>query len=127
MKKDEHDLTESAVWFRDKLDDTINYGLGAITIIGGWLLSNDSIISIHHQEDAEKHEAAIVLGVILPLAWLFWYFFLTRLHSQLPNHETVVSRRNLHLLAFGGLIVFLLIWCVVADVITVPSQFITEK
>lgn len=65
------DLTKTDEWFRTKLHDTIHYGIAAITIIAGWLLSNDSIISIHHAEDAEKKEAAIVLAILLPLAWAY--------------------------------------------------------
>lgn len=123
----ERELSKTEEWFRTKLHDAINYGLAGITVICGWLVSSDNVISIHHAEDAEKREAALVLGILLPIAWGIWYFLLGRLHSQLPGHRTVIQRRNLHLLAFGGLLVLAIIWCVVADVITVPAQFVPKK
>lgn len=122
MSTPSEDLSKTEEWFRTKLHDTINYGVAAVTIIGVWLVSNDSIISIHHAEDAEKKEAAIVLAILLPLVWAGWFVLLRRLHSQLPSHPTIIGRKNLHLLAIAALLVFLIIWCVVADVITIPAQ-----
>jgi hypothetical protein len=127
MSPPNDDLTKTDEWFRTKLHDTIHYGIAAITIIAGWLLSNDSIISIHHAEDAEKKEAAIVLAILLPLAWGVWFMLLRKLHAQLPPHPTIVAKKNLHLMAFGMLLLFIVIWCVVADVITVPAQFTLKK
>ncbi|MDZ4286953.1 MAG: hypothetical protein U0984_03290 [Prosthecobacter sp.] len=124
---EERDLTKTEEWFRTKLHDAINYGVAAITVIAGWLVSNDNIISIHHAEDAEKREAAVVLGILLPVLWAIWYFLLVKLHTELPGHRTIVRRRNLHLIAFAGLIVFAVIWCVVADVITVPANLVPKK
>ncbi|MBE7495060.1 MAG: hypothetical protein HS117_08955 [Verrucomicrobiaceae bacterium] len=127
MSTDHRDLDSTEEWFRTKLHDTIHYGIAAITIIAGWLLSSDSIISIHHAEDAEKKEAAIVLAILLPLAWGVWFTMLRRLHAHLPPHPTIVSKKNLHLLAIGMLLLFVVIWCVVADVITIPAQFTLKK
>lgn len=127
MPTDDRDLSKTEEWFRTKLHEAINYGIAAITIIGGWLVSSDSIISIHHEEDAEKREAAAFLAGLLPLLWAAWYVLLRGLHGRLPVHSTIVQRRNLHLLAWAGLVVLALIWCVAADVITVPAQFAAKK
>jgi hypothetical protein len=124
---EDRDLTKTEEWFRAKLHETVGYGLTAITIIGGWLISSDSIISIHHAEDAEKREAALFLAILLPLLWAAWYVVLRNLHTRLPAHSTIVRRRNLHLLAWGGLVVVALIWCLAADVIAVPAQFDAKK
>jgi hypothetical protein len=124
---EDRDLSKTEEWFRAKLHDSMKYGLAAVSVIGGWLVSNDSIISIHHAEDAEKREAAIVFAILLPLAWAAWYVAMLQIHQQLPIHRTILQRKNLHLLAFAGLAVFIVIWCVVADVITVPAQFATGK
>lgn len=127
MSTEHRDLNSTEEWFRTKLHDTINYGVAAVTIIGGWLVSNDSIISIHHAEDAEKKEAAIVLAIVLPLVWAGWFVLLRRLHAHLPSHPTIIGRKNLHLLAIAALLLFVVIWCVVADVITIPAQFAGKK
>ncbi len=120
---EDRELNKTEEWFRTKLHDSINYGIAAITIIGGWLVSNDSIISIHHAEDAEKREAALVFAILLPLAWGAWLILMKKLHAHLPPHPTIVKKSSLHLLAGAALLVFIVIWCVVADVITVPAQF----
>lgn len=52
---------------------------------------------------------------------------LRRLHAQLPPHPTIVGNKNLHLMALGMLLLLIVIWCVVADVITVPAQFTLKK
>ncbi len=95
--------------------------------LAGWLLSNDSIIFIHRAEDAEKKEAAIVLAILLPLAGDLQFMLLRRLHAQLPPHPTIVGNKNLHLMALGMLLLLIVIWCVVADVITIPAQFTLKK
>jgi hypothetical protein len=123
----ERELSKTDEWFRTKLHDVLKYGIAAVTIVGGWLMSNDSIISIHQPEDPEKKEAAIVLAILLPLAWAAWYGVLISLHSRLPGHPTIIQRRNLHLLALAGLAVFVVMWCVVADVITVPTGLVPKK
>lgn len=127
LTMEDRELTKTEEWFRTKLHESINYGIAAVTIIGGWLVSNDSIISIHHAEDAEKHEAALVFAILLPLAWGAWFLLLKKLHSNLPSHPTIVRKKNLHLLAISALLVFVVIWCIVADVITVPAQFVPKK
>lgn len=120
---EDRDLTETEEWFRTKLYETINYGIAAITIIGGWLISDDGIISIYHAEDAEKREAAFVLAVFLPLAWFAWFLVLKRLYSRLPAHPTIVRSTSLHLLTTSALLVLIVMWCVAADVISAPAQF----
>lgn len=52
---------------------------------------------------------------------------LRKLHGQLPPHPTIVAKKNLHLMALGMLLLFIVLWCVVADVITVPAQFTMKK
>jgi uncharacterized membrane protein len=50
-----------------------------------------------------------------------------RLHAQLPPHPTSASNKNLHLMTLGMLPLLIVIWCVVADVITIPAQFTLKK
>lgn len=68
-----------------------------------------------------------MLAILLPLAWGVWFLLLRRLHGHLQPHPTIVARKNLHLLAIGMLLLFVVIWCVVADVITIPAQFTLKK
>jgi len=65
MDNHDRELSKTEEWFREKLHDTVKYGLAALTMIGGWLMSNDSIISIQHADNAEKQEAAVILGIRL--------------------------------------------------------------
>jgi hypothetical protein len=116
MDKEERELTKDEEWFRDRLNDFIRYGIGAFTIIAGWLLSTNSIISIAADASPEKKEAAIILGVMLPLLWAIWYVVLLKLHSKCPPHRTVIQRRYLHFYAIGVGIALFALWCVVADV-----------
>lgn len=115
MSEDERELTKSEEWFRDRLIDYLSYGAAAFTIIAGWLLSNDSIISLAHEADADKREAAIVLAVIMPLAWLLWYFVILRLHAKCPPHPTVMSRGYLHLYSIAVAAALFVVWWLVAE------------
>jgi hypothetical protein len=112
----EVDLTKSEEWFRDRLNDYIEYGLGAFAVFAGWLLSSDSVISLEAAADADKREAAIALALLLPALWLVWYVILLKTHSRCPSHRTIVGRRNLHLYAVGLGIALFLLWFMVADV-----------
>jgi len=68
MKQDEHELTESEEWFRDRLKDFLGYGVAAFTAIIGWLLSSDSLISLAQNADADRREAAMAIAVLLPVS-----------------------------------------------------------
>ena len=116
MKEKEAELTKSEEWFRDRLNDYIEYGIGAFTIFAGWLLSSESIISLEASADADKKEAAILLAVILPILWVIWYTVLLKTHSKCPSHPTVIERRFLHLYAIGLGIALFVLWFMVADV-----------
>jgi hypothetical protein len=116
MKETEAELTKSEEWFRDRLNDYIEYGIGAFTIFAGWLLSSESIISLEASADADKKEAAILLAVILPILWTVWYGVLLKTHSKCPVHSTVVKRRFLHFYAFGLAVALFVLWFMVADV-----------
>ena len=113
---EERELTKSEEWFRDRLNDYIEYGLGAFTIFAGWLLSSESIISLEASADADKKEAAILLAVILPVLWTIWYTILLKTHSKCPAHSTVVKRKFLHLYAIGLGVALFVLWFLVADV-----------
>ena len=115
--RDEYELTTSEEWFRDRLTDLLGYGAAGFTVLIGWLLSNDSIISLDHNADADKREAAIALAVGMPIVWGLWYMLTLRLHSKCPNHPTVVRRRYLHLYSVGIAMALFAIWCLVADII----------
>jgi len=82
----------------------MSLGTGAFIVISGWLLSNDTVLSLDHAADAEKREAAIFMCVTLPMAWLLWYVALLKTHARCPSHPTVVGRTSLHLycLITGG-------------------------
>lgn len=116
MNEAERELTKSEEWFRDRLKDYIEYGLGAFAVFAGWLLSSDSIISVAADADADKKEAAIILAILLPIIWLIWYIVLLKLHSRCPPHATVIDRRYLHLYAVGVVLAFFALWLIVADV-----------
>lgn len=124
MNQEETDfeLRKSEEWFRDRLNDYLQYGLGAFVVFAGWLLSSDSIISLGKESDPDKNEAAILLAVILPVLWLIWYVILLKTHSRCPTHETIIKRLYLHLYAAGvGLTLFIL-WLLVADVLLIFSK-----
>jgi len=123
MDNHDRELSKTEEWFREKLHDTVNYGLAALTMIGGWLMSNDSIISIQQADNAEKQEAAVILGILLPCLWFAWYASLRNLHNGLPtDHPTILTRRSLHLIALGSLVFLVVLWCVAADVVTFPTS-----
>jgi len=117
MNQDEHELTKSEEWFRDRLKDFLGYGVAAFTVIIGWLLSSDSLISLDQNADADKREAATALAILMPMSWALWYIVILRVHSKCPNHPTVIARRYLHLYAIGVAIALFAIWCIVADVV----------
>ena len=116
MDREEHELTKSGEWFRDRLQGYLAYGGAAFTAIIGWLLSSDTVISLAHDADADKREAAITLAVLLPVLWLVWYTVILGLRSRCPDHPTVISRRYLHLYAIAVAIAMAALWCLVADV-----------
>lgn len=114
---DERELTKSEEWFRERLNDYIQYGMGAFAVFAGWLLSSDSIISITADGDnADKKEAAIILAILLPIIWIIWYLVLLRIHARCPPHQTVIDRRYLHLYAVGVALALFVLWLLVADV-----------
>ena len=115
-KNAKDELTKSEEWFRDRLRDYIEYGLGAFVVFAGWLLSSDSIISLEASADADKKEAAMVLAILLPVLWIIWYVILLKTHSRCPQHETVIKRLYLHLYAVGLAITLFLLWFMVADI-----------
>ena len=117
MNQDEHELTKSEEWFRDRLIDFLGYGVLAFTVIIGWLLSSDSLISLAHNADADRREAAIALAILMPVLWVLWYIVILRLHSKCPKHPTVITRRYLHLYSMGIAIALFAIWCLVADAV----------
>lgn len=94
---EDRELTATEEWFRDLLGKLLGLGAGAFVVISGWLLSNDTLLSIDHVADAEKREAAIFLCVLLPVAWLAWYVALLKTHSRCPTHPTIMRRVSLHL------------------------------
>jgi len=112
----EKDLTKSEEWFRDKLNDYIEYGIGAFAVFAGWLISSDSIISLEAKADADKKEAAIMLALLLPILWIIWYVILLETHSRCPIHPTVIKRKSLHLYSIGLALALCLLWFMVADV-----------
>lgn len=118
MKQEEtgFELRKSEEWFRDRLNDYLQYGLGAFVIFAGWLLSSDSIISLDSEADANKKEAAVMLAVLLPILWLIWYIILLKTHSRCPPHETIIKRLYLHLYALGVAFSLFILWLMVADV-----------
>jgi hypothetical protein len=101
MSEEERELTKTEEWFRDRLNDYLGYGAAVFAILAGWLISSDSSISLAHDADADKREAAVVLCVFVPLAWAVWYLVLLRTHARCPPHPTVIKRRSLHLYALG--------------------------
>jgi hypothetical protein len=117
MIQDDHELTKSQEWFRDRLNDFLGYGVVAFTVIIGWLLSSDSIISLAHDVDTDKREAAVALAVLMPILWVLWYIVILRLHSKCPAHPTVIARRHLHLYAIGVGVALFAIWCLVAEAV----------
>lgn len=119
---EEYELRKSEEWFRDRLNDYLQYGLGAFVIFAGWLLSNDSIISLGAEADADKTEAAVLLAVLLPVLWLIWYVILLKTHSRCPPHETIIKRRYLHLYALGVALSLFTLWLTVADVFSLSQN-----
>lgn len=117
MNQAEQELTTSEEWFRDRLNDFLGYGVAAFTVIIGWLLSSDSLISLDHNSDADKREAAIALAILMPVVWVLWYVVILRLHARCPSHPTVIARRYLHLYAVGVAIALFAVWCLAADVV----------
>jgi hypothetical protein len=117
MNQDEHELTKSEEWFRDRLNDILGYGVAAFTVIIGWLLSSDSLISISRESQTDKRDAAIALAILMPLSWILWYIVILRLHSNCPPHPTVITRRYLHLYSIGVALALFAIWCLAADVV----------
>lgn len=93
-------LSATFLWFRSRLQEAKMYGLGGFLLIAGWLLSVDSVVSLSHPEDRDKHEAALLLLIFVPLLWVAWYVYMIRLRRQLPEHDTVSSRASLHIMAW---------------------------
>ena len=112
----EYELRKSEEWFRERLNDYLQYGLGAFVIFAGWLLSSDSIISLENEAHADKKEAAVLLAIILPVLWLIWYLILLKTHSRCPPHETIIKRSYLHLYAVGVALLLFILWLLVADI-----------
>jgi hypothetical protein len=122
MKQEETDLRKSEEWLRDRLNDYLQYGLGAFVVLAGWLISSDSIISLESAADADKKEAAVMLAVLLPILWAIWYLVLLKIHARCPPHETVIRRLYLHLYAAGVAIALFVLWLMVADVFTIFAK-----
>jgi divalent metal cation (Fe/Co/Zn/Cd) transporter len=116
MSQDEHELTKSEEWFRDRLNDLLGYGVAAFTVIIGWLLSSDSLISLAREASEDKRGAAIALAILMPVIWVIWYVIILRLHSKCPSHPTVIARRYLHLYSIGVAIGLFAVWCLAADI-----------
>lgn len=114
MSEEERELTSSEEWFRDKLNEFLGLGGVAVMVIAGWLISNDSAISLAHEAGADKRQAAVFLSVCVPLAWALWYVALAKIHSKCPAHPTVLKRRSLHLYALGvGVALFVVVYLAV--------------
>jgi hypothetical protein len=116
MNQNEQELTKSQEWFRDHLHSYLGYGGAAFTVIVGWLISHDSVISLARDTD-DKREAAIILAVLIPVLWVVWYAVILRLHSRCPSHPTVIAKGYLHLYSISVAIALFALWCLVADVI----------
>ncbi|HEX8247782.1 MAG TPA: hypothetical protein VF599_06405 [Pyrinomonadaceae bacterium] len=116
MNQEKTELSKSEEWFRDRLNDYLQYGLGAFVVLAGWLLSSDSIISLSTEADADKKEAAVMLAILLPILWAIWYLVLLKIHTRCPPHETVIRRLYLHLYAEGVALALFILWLLVADV-----------
>jgi len=121
MSEEHRDLNQTEQWFRTKLHEYLGYGIAGFTILSGWLHSNDSVISLHHAEDAEKHEAAIALAILMPVVWAGWYALLLGIHRRCPQHPTVLHQRLVHGCAAAAAIVLFVIWALVADIWTPPA------
>lgn len=116
IEQAKRELTKSEEWFRDRLNNYIEYGLGAFAVFAGWLISSDSIISLEARADADKREAAIMLALLLPVLWTIWYVILLKIHTRCPPHPTVIRRLTLHLYAVSLAIALFVLWFMVADV-----------
>lgn len=92
---------ETGLWFRDRLQDALRLGAAAFLVLAGWLISNDSLVSLAHPDDADRREAAHLLLIFVPLLWAGWYAYLVRLRSRCPEHATVIGRRWLHAAAWA--------------------------
>ena len=109
MDQKEPELTKVEEWFRDRLNNLLGLGGAAFVVIAGWLISNDSVISLAHEADADKREAAIFLCICVPVAWTLWYVVLLKIHSKCPAHPTVLARRYLHLYVIGVAVALFLV------------------
>ncbi|HEX8371123.1 MAG TPA: hypothetical protein VF604_21445 [Pyrinomonadaceae bacterium] len=116
MNQEETELRKSEEWLRDRLNDYLQYGLGAFVVFAGWLISSDSIISLERAADADKKEAAVMLAILLPIFWAVWYLVLLKIHSRCPPHETVIRRLYLHFYAVAVALLLFILWLMVADV-----------
>lgn len=115
MNQDEQELTKSQEWLRDQLHAYLGYGGAAFTVMVGWLLSNDSLISLT-EDLRDRREAAIALAVFIPILWIVWYVVIQRVHAMCPKHSTILAKRHLHLYAISLAVALGALWCVVADV-----------
>ena len=93
---DAADLTETEKWFRDRTREALSYGFVGLTVLGGWLVGNDSAVSLHHPDDADKREAARALLVGVPVLWAGWYAYLLWMRCRCCDHATVPHRAVVH-------------------------------
>lgn len=93
---DDVELTKTDEWFRDRLGKLLGWGGTAFVVLGGWLISNDNILSIDHRVDADHREAALFLCFSVPLLWAGWYVALLKTHAKCPSHPTILVRSALH-------------------------------
>lgn len=118
MSEQERELTKSEEWFRDRLSEYLGYGAAVFAVLAGWLITSDSSISLAHAADSDKREAALVLCILVPIAWAVWYLVLLKTHARCPPHPTVIKRRSLHLYALGvGLGLAIILFLVVDNIL----------